>query len=537
MKNSFLWLIVILFFSQNIFSQVRKSGKGNPKNIIVFIADGGGYNQMRVTNHFLYGTDGIQLLDTFNVKLALSTYPASTYEEGTLSYDPVQFWSDFSYAKKGFTESAAAATALACGFKSRNGRIGTDIFGNPLSNVSEMAKIQNKAVAIVTSVPVSHATPAGFSAHQPSRKMYGDIFLDQIFNSRVDVLIGAGHPLFDDDGNPLKKADYSYLYSDKLFEALKTDTLRFFGIKGSLLMVQDIGTDHKPDCWTFSDQKKRFEEIASGQNIPNRFLGLLPVASTVSEKRKEKSKIPGDVAVNKSIPSLALSSLAALQIVSKDKDGFFMMIEGGAIDWANHDNCLPRLVEEYESFYNSIDTVLAFLKEKKMLDETLIIVTSDHECGYLWGAGSPYSLPVLKGKGVLDNMTYYSTNHSNSLVPFYATGPGADQFLYEADERDSIRGAYLTNSELAKVIKSMLINTPFVYPALVSARQESVVITCAVNFPGASVQWRCNGVNIPGQVNNKLVLNKNMLKKGTIYDAVLRFGKGEFISNASLVID
>lgn len=536
MKCMGLMLVVVLCLSQFAYSQDKKINKV-PKNIIVFIADGGGYNQMRVTNHYLYGADDVPMLDTFGVRLAMSTYAASKYEEGAVAYDPVMFWSDFSYAKKGFTESAAAATALACGFKSRNGRIGTDVNGNPVSNVSEMAKSCNKSVGIVTSVPVSHATPAGYSAHQPSRKLYGDIFLDQIFNSRVDVLIGAGHPLYDEGGNLTGKPDYSYVYSESLFKALKTDTLRYFAYKDNLLMVQDIGTDHKPDCWSFSDEKKRFAEIASGKNIPKRFLGLLPVATTISEKRAGSSKLPGDVSVSSNIPTLAMSSLAALQVVSQNKNGFFMMIEGGAIDWANHDNKLPRLVEEYSSFYNSIDTVMSFLKAKGMLDETLIIVTSDHECGYLWGTGKPFSMPEMKGKGQLDEMTYYSTNHSNSLVPFYASGPGSGLFFYEADELDSVRGAYLTNSDLAKVLKSMLNNTPVVYPALISAKQGSVVLTCAANLPGVTIQWRCNGVDIPGKTGYKLLLSKDMLKKGTIYDAVLRSGNNHFVSNGSVVID
>ena len=524
MKTSIFILLLFCLSIETTMAQGKIKKNLLPKNIIVFIADGGGYNQMLVTNHFWLGSDGFPLLDSFNVRLALSTYPASMYEGGALSYDSRRFWKEPDYAISGFTESAAAATALACGFKTKNGRIGSDVEAHALVNVSEMAKLKNKAVGVVTSVPISHATPAGFSAHNASRKKYGEIFLDQVFNSQIDVLIGAGHPYYDDNGMSISKASFDYVFSEALFNALKSDTLKSFRNNDRAYLVQDINNDNKRDSWMFADSRKKFESIASGEEIPTRLLGILPVKSTIQAYRAGESKVPFDIPSNPDVPSLELATKAALQVVSKDKDGFFLMVEGGAIDWANHDNNAARLVEEYIAFYQSIEACLLWLKEKGELEQTLIIVTSDHECGYLWGKDGIYSKPSFVAKNNLDQVQYFSTNHSNSLVPFFAHGPGSQKFLSLADEVDSVRGAYITNSEIALTLKSFLCDEALVLPRYVSQSQGQCQIYCASNVAGVKYQWRRNSIPIHGATESSLLLSGDLLNPGTIYDVELRYG-------------
>ena len=147
---------------------------------------------------------------------------------------------------------------------------------------------------------------------------------------------------------------------------------------------------------------------------------LAQVSNSLAEGRSGNSIIPFDIPVKQNIPTLAEMSLAALNTL-KNPDGFILMIEGGAIDWTNHNNNMARMIEEYNYFYNTIDSVQLWLSKNNLSEETLIIVTSDHECGYLWGVGcegSNFVLPKNNGKGKLPEYKYYNTYHSNTLVPF-----------------------------------------------------------------------------------------------------------------------
>lgn len=131
------------------------------------------------------------------------------------------------------------------------------------------------------------------------------------------------------------------------------------------------------------------------------------------------------------------------------------MIEGGAIDWAAHDNNSARMIEEQIDFNNSVKAAVEWLNKYSSWDETLIIVTSDHECGYLTGPSHPEIInsPVKNmGKGNMPAMKWNFDHHTNQLVPFYAKGPGAELFELFADEYDPLRGPFIQNTDIAKLI-------------------------------------------------------------------------------------
>ncbi len=91
----------------------------------------------------------------------------------------------------------------------------------------------------------------------------------------------------------------------------------------------------------------------------------------------------------------------ALNVLDNDPDGFFLMVEGGAVDWANHANQLGRLIEEQNDFNNAVDEAIVWIKANGGFEKNLLIVTGDHECGYLTGAKDSFSDVTNNGKGSL----------------------------------------------------------------------------------------------------------------------------------------
>jgi hypothetical protein len=254
---------------------------------------------------------------------------------------------------------------------------------------------------------------------------------------------------------------------------------------------------------------------------------------TLSQMRPDTSVIPFDIPINPALSTLAEMSVAAVNVLDNDSSGFFLMIEGGAIDWANHNNELPRLIEEYTSFYNAIDSVVAFLAQTEQLDETLIIVTSDHECGYLWGPetdGNKFTTPLNNGKGNMPSAVYYSTNHSNALIPFFAMGPASDIFYSYADETDSVRGAYLTNSEVAQAVKMLWGNTASIFEAD-PLNNDNPVLSVALPCQQAKVQWFANGKPIESANEIQFSIQTTVYSPDTRFSCQITCGTTQFFTS------
>jgi alkaline phosphatase len=130
------------------------------------------------------------------------------------------------------------------------------------------------------------------------------------------------------------------------------------------------------------------------------------------------------------------------------------MIEGGAVDWASHGNNSGRMIEEQIDFDNAVRAVIDWVQANSNWGDTLLVVTGDHETGYLTGPGSdPLWNPIINnGAGNLPGMEWHSGDHTNSLIPLFAKGDAARMFKSYADEFDPVRGRYLDNTELAKVL-------------------------------------------------------------------------------------
>jgi alkaline phosphatase len=477
MKNKFVLaifsIITIAIFSLNqIFAQNKP-----PKNIIIMIGDGMGENQIKAGTYYQYGIDEAQNFHKFPVKLFVSTYAAKAGSKGedkdldwSIGYNTKEAWEKYDWVQNQYTCSGASGTAIACGEKTYNGAIGMDVNKRPIENACEVAKKLNKSAGVVTSVMLSHATPAVFVAHNEHRNNYSAIAKEMLLDSKVDVIIGAGHPYFNHDGEKLAHArTFQYVGDSLIWVGLQKGAVEFV-VDGKKKTVADIDGDNIPDAWSLVEKKQDLEKIARGSIIPKRLLGVVEVAETFQQRRKtsdDKSYFDGKgqameeayvVPFNKNVPDLATVSLAALNTLNKNKNGFFLMIEGGAIDWACHGNQKGRLIEEFIDFAIAVDSVIAWIESNSSWDETLLIITADHETGYLTGVDNekikPFDKPIKNnGKGKMPDMQFNSTSHTNTLVPFFAKGAGANLFELLADEIDQKKGKYLQNSEIGAGVK------------------------------------------------------------------------------------
>jgi alkaline phosphatase len=470
MKNNILVFLMIPF----LLALYTETGVAQPvkhlpqvKNIIIMIGDGMGFNHIQALN--LYQDKKNQIFENFPVKLASATYPAKAgeYEAGNPSsnyiatgYNPSLAWKDTAYLKRDFTESAASGTALGTGFKTYNNAIGLSVNHDTLENMTEWAKATGRSAGVVTSVPFCHATPAGFTAHNISRVNYSEIAQSMLFDSRCDVIMGCGDPGFDQNGQPVKGAwkKASTVIDSATWVSLIQGSGKqtTFQIHGATETVRDIDRNGKPDPWTIIRAREDFKKLTSGKT-PKRILGVPMINSTLQQGRslsngETRDSQPFLSPFISTVPTLSEMTLGALNVLDNNSKGFFLMVEGGAIDWAGHGRQKGRLIEEMTDFSLAVESVVEWVEKNSSWDETLLVVTADHETGLLWG-DTPFKQLVGKGKGTLPEMTFFSSDHTNSLVGFYATGAGSELYRWYADEYDEIRGPFIHNSEVPQLMR------------------------------------------------------------------------------------
>ena len=407
-----------------------------PKNVIYMIGDGMGYQHVVNTNVFESGqsryqtqtrTDGTvrglsgQAVQNFEQDFNLVAMQTTPYG-GTL-YNPDEAWKNFDWANHGFTDSAAAGTAMATGVKTKNGTLGRHPeSGEHLVNMSEAAAATGRSAGVVASVQYNHATPAAFAVSNASRNNYLEIGKDMIDAEYLDVVMGAGHPEWNDNGQQRANPNYNHIAKNDL------DRLR-----------------HGQTDWEYGETVEDFEAWASGEDVPEKAFGLAQAASTLQQNRANSgTDVVGGDPFNTNVPDLPTMTEGALNVLDQNDNGFSLMVEGGAIDWTGHANQTVRNIEETQDFFASVDTVIDWVEENSSWDETLVIVTADHETGYLWGDEEGYH-PITGNAGEKPDVGWYSGNHTNHLVPFFLKGAGADDIVAQATMEDSVRGAYLDN--------------------------------------------------------------------------------------------
>lgn len=301
------------------------------KYVFYFIGDGMGMNQVNLTEMYRAAVNdriGIEplLFASFPVMGAAYTFSQS---------NPI-------------TDSAAGGTALACGQKTYNGAIGVGPDKKPLHSIAYAAKEAGARVGILTTVSIDHATPAAFYAHQPSRQMYYEI-ASELPKSGFDYFAGSGFL------KPAKSADG----------------------KEQPNIVPIIEQSGYTVCRGLSDYEAKKAKASKILliNPADRSQESLPYAIDHKE---------GDMKLSD------LVECGIEQLMRKGGKGFFMMAEGGQIDWASHSNDAATMVRETEDFDEAIRVAYNFyLKHPK---QTLIVISADHETGGLGLGNSDYML-------------------------------------------------------------------------------------------------------------------------------------------------
>ncbi len=426
-----------------VFICCQYKGEAEPKNVILMISDGAGFNHFHAQGYYAEGKALPEVLEAFPTKLAVATCTLDS------EYDPQKAWADSVWIADKFTDSAAAATAMACGEKTYKGILGMDTEKNPLSNVTELAKKNGRKAGVVTTVMFSHATPAGFVAHQPSRSYYTEI-AHQMIASQVDVIIGCGYPT----GGKCK-----YVGGEAVWQALQQGATAFdHDSDGQIdFYAGDCNGDGTPDPWFLISDVAEFENSVDTDNT-KRILGIPKCYHTLQQERKgDRTAMPYEVPFQDSLPNLVLLSKVALDNLSDDPDGFFLMIEGGAVDWAAHHSQTGRLIEEQQDFIDAVETVVNWIESHGGWDENLLVITADHECGYLTGPGSlenmSENVPVPQsGAGQVPELRWHGRKHTNSLVPLFSKGNGSQKFQQSVKGSDPVYGDYIDNTDIGKFL-------------------------------------------------------------------------------------
>ena len=469
--------IVIVILSFLIVSCSAKVDK--PKNVILFIADGCGFNHVDATSYYQYGKTGMQIYEAFPVKLGMSTYLVNE------SYDPDSAWTNFNYVKKRPTDSAGSITAISTGVKSYRGELCTDTLKQSLENLSDKYEKFGRSTGVVSTVPFSNATPAGIIAHNSNRQNYLEISKEMIMNSKADVIIGGGHPYYNPDGTLVNELAERYIGSKEMWDMnnggkpigsedgklLPESEFRYVGGKevwdalSKGTVGNDADGDGEEDPWTLIQDRESFQRYMVGET-PKRLIGVFKSgqASQVERDTTGETWEPFSKPFIESIPTLREMTLTAINVLDENSKGFLLMVEGGAVDWAAHEHVLNRTIEEQIDFNKSVEAAYEWVEKNSSWDETLIIVTADHETGYLLGPGSnahsaktnneKWKQLKNNGKGKMPNVEWFSRKHTNSLVPFYAKGAGSDLFLKSAARIDPVHGKFIDNTDIGKVLKS-----------------------------------------------------------------------------------
>ncbi|MBI4055314.1 MAG: alkaline phosphatase [Elusimicrobia bacterium] len=328
------------------------------KNVILFIGDGMGPAVLTATRLYHKGAAGSLILDSLPYVAITKTYSADNR----------------------VTDSAAGATAIATGQKTKNNALSQDVTSIPgkkngknLKTIAEIAREMGKAVGIVTTTRITHATPAAFYAHVHHREQENEI-ARQLLESAFDLFLGGG----------LKKFNSEALQANKKFTVVYT----------------------------------RQELFQKGLRTERPLLGLFqPDHLTYMADR--------DVS-HRSQPTLSDLTSFALQKLSQNEKGYFLMVEGGRIDLAEHENLARHAISETLELDHAVRTAIRLAR----LKETLLLVTADHETGGLAINGYPSHdedlLPYLSfATGPQSPVKKEFADHTGVDIHTYAIGKGA----------------------------------------------------------------------------------------------------------------
>jgi len=385
--------------------------------------------------------------------------PSSNAVGNLVGYDPVRGganpWasgSDREYIKYSYPDSANTATTLYTGVKTYNGAVGVNIFEQPLETLLDVATNRGKSTGLVTSVPIDHATPAAASAKVNDRGKYDDDFpaLDNILqqqlrSSQPTVLLGGGHPAGDgNEFNYITESTYNALKDPNAPNGYGYTFLERGANAAEVLAATAAGIDPNSGERLLGLYGARGQggnlpwATANGDYSNVGFESRTDTDRPLALDETDADFIAKEVDEN---PTLDDMTLAALDVLGKDPDGFWMMVEGGDIDWAAHDNSLDNMIGATLSFERSVQSVINWIENNGGWEENLLLVTADHDHYLNLNPNFPQLLasrgaealtaeenPALAGHywGSDPNVKYGWGTHTNRPVPVYYQGKGAE---------------------------------------------------------------------------------------------------------------
>ncbi|CCQ10356.1 Alkaline phosphatase [Pseudoalteromonas luteoviolacea B = ATCC 29581] len=367
------------------------------KNVILMIGDGMGPQQ-------------VGLLEDYARRAPNSTYKAKgnqTALSKLASHGHLGLALNQPYGQqhgKLVVDSACAATQLATGIAAGSEMVGLDEHGFVVETILEKAKKAGKATGLVSDTRITHATPAAFASHQPHRSLEDKIAVELVSKGMVDVMLSGGARVFlpsNIKSNPTAHA-----------------ALTALGAPSSVIKKSKRSDDRN----VLLEAKEQhgyalaFDKTQLHSSDATKLLGLFAnsgMADAIAYKACQKEN-------NCTEPSLKEMTVKALDILAKDEDGFFLMVEGGQIDWAGHANDAGWMLNELLKFDEAVDAVYEWVKER---NDTLVIVTADHETGSFGFSysrkGMPEGKPLpgdgMQGEHYKPNFNFGDLSHLDKL--------------------------------------------------------------------------------------------------------------------------
>ncbi len=393
---------------------------------------------------------------------------------------------DREYIKASYPDSANTATALYTGVKSYNNAIGVDLYERPLTTILKTAALAGKSTGLVTSVPIDHATPGAASANVNRRTKYDvdskdasaldNILQQQLRIYQPTVLLGGGHPL-SNTGQPLPQgAEPNHTYiSQSTYRELSTKpnrnryqyTFRERGANAAQTLARTASKlnldrgERLLGIYGARGQNGNLPVSAANRDYSTTGLDLASVHSTRGLKPDTvRPPAAGETDAQfiqrerNENPTLDELTQAALTVLGKNPEGFWLMVEGGDIDWAAHDNHLDNLIGTTLDFDRAVGTVIDWIGKHGGWERNQLIVTADHDhyltlnddfpdrlrrqggrgltaaddavsSGHYWGS-QPFVVKDSSGKELAETGKYGWGNHTNRPVPIYYQGFASD---------------------------------------------------------------------------------------------------------------
>lgn len=397
-------------------------------------------------------------------------------------------------------DSACSATQLAIGQFAPSEVIGLDAKGNPAETLLEKAKRLGKATGLVSDTRLTHATPASFAAHQPHRSLENEIAVEML-ETGADVMLSGGlrHWI------PKEVNDKGPVY-----QKLLKMTDGAVKIKSKRKDSKNLITKAQKDGYQVAFNR---EQLASADN-DGKLLGLFSHSGMDNGIRYTAKKNDP----KRTQPSLKEMTMKALDVLSQDEDGFFLMIEGGQIDWAGHNNDAGTMLHDLLKFDEAIEYVYEWVKNRK---DTMVIITADHETGSFGFSYSAKNIPQAKklpgsGFSKQDYKPNYNFGDKKLLDRLYAQSMSFEDMtgkFYDLDKSQQTPEAFrrIMNAhtdfpitlEQAKVI---LTDTPNPYQTLGHSSLSADTLPAVHDFQsfyvyGEEIRWDLMGRALSEQQN------------------------------------